>query len=306
MAEVAQPTVSPTVARRRVRLALREARESAGLTQLEVAEEMEWSLSKVIRIENGDVSISPNDLRPLLTFLKIKDRAHIAALIADAKIARTRQHISWWQDPAFRDIDAPLRQYIEYEAVAVAIRSYNIRYFPGMLQLPDYASALTGPFAEDPAQGMPREVVEALIQARRLRRETLLARLDSMEFYLLLDQAAFMRSTGGPVVFGAQLRELRRLAVEGLIRIRMLPFSLDIPIANNASFDLLSLGGVGPGNEVMYRENGMTNELVEDKNATTRHLERFEQLWDVATDEAETVAFIGSRIAEVENHDLGR
>src|SRR4029453_14254658 len=79
---------SPTIARRRVRLALREARERADLTQLQVAEEMEWSLSKVIRIENGDVSISPNDLKPLLGYLGIKDRALIAALIADAKIAR--------------------------------------------------------------------------------------------------------------------------------------------------------------------------------------------------------------------------
>src|SRR5918993_950856 len=100
MAEV----VSPTVARRRVRLALREAREAAGRTQLEVAEEMEWSLSKVIRIENGDVSISPNDLRPLLAYLGFRDRAQINSLVADAKIARTRQHVSWWQGPEFKDL----------------------------------------------------------------------------------------------------------------------------------------------------------------------------------------------------------
>lgn len=66
--------MSPAVARRRVRLALREAREAAVHTQSEVAEEMEWSLSKVIRIENGDVSITPNDLRPLLAFLEVRDK----------------------------------------------------------------------------------------------------------------------------------------------------------------------------------------------------------------------------------------
>ena len=60
---------SPTVARRRVRLAIREAREPHNLTQQQVAEQMEWSLSKVIRIESGEVSISVNDLRPLLPFL---------------------------------------------------------------------------------------------------------------------------------------------------------------------------------------------------------------------------------------------
>ena len=51
--------ISPTVARRHLRLALREAREAANLTQLEVAEQMEWSLSKVIRIENEVEAAKP-------------------------------------------------------------------------------------------------------------------------------------------------------------------------------------------------------------------------------------------------------
>lgn len=300
MTEAVSSNVSPTVARRRVRLALREARESANLTQLEVAEEMEWSLSKVIRIENGDVSISPNDLRPLLGYLKIKDRMQINALIADAKIARMRQHVAWWQDPAFRDLSQPLRQYIEYESVAEAIWSYNIRYFHGSTQLPDYARALTGPFAEE-EQPLSRDLVEALLEARRLRREQLLGRLGSMEYYTVLDEAVFMRSTGGPTVFAEQLREMRRLANEGLIRMRILPFSLDMPIANNASFDLVSLGRDGPGDEVMYLENGLTDELVEDKKVTSRHLQRFKQLWNVSLDEDETLSFVEHRIAFLEN-----
>src|SRR5690242_4177194 len=56
----------PAVERRRVGLALRRARATNGLTQHEVAEEMEWSLPKVIRIENGEVAIAPNELRVLL------------------------------------------------------------------------------------------------------------------------------------------------------------------------------------------------------------------------------------------------
>jgi transcriptional regulator with XRE-family HTH domain len=280
-------------------LALREAREAAGLTQLEVAEEMEWSLSKVIRIENGDVSISPNDLRPLLSYLKIKDRAQINALVADAKIARTRGHVLWWQDAAFRDFSPPLRQYIEYEAVAVAIRSFYIRYIPGPLQLPEYANALTGPFAEEMPQPLRQELVDALVEARRLRREALLKRLHSMEYYTVLDEAVFMRETGGPVIFANQLRELRRLATEGLIRIRMLPFSLLTPIANNASFDLLSLGS-GDGDDVLYRENGMADEIIEDRAATSRHRLRFNQLWEIASGESETVDFIGRRIEALE------
>jgi transcriptional regulator with XRE-family HTH domain len=78
---------SPTAARRRVRLAIRAARDAAGLTQNQVADEMEWSLSKVVRIESGDVSISPNDLRALLEYLGIGDRTVVGSLLADARIA---------------------------------------------------------------------------------------------------------------------------------------------------------------------------------------------------------------------------
>ena len=294
MAEV----VSPTVARRRVRLALREAREVAELTQLQVAEEMEWSLSKVIRIENGDVSISPNDLRPLLSYLGIKDRVQANSLIADAKIARTRAHVSWWDQPEYRDLPGELRRYFEYEAVAVEIRTFSIRYIPGPLQLPEYASALTGPLDEELGEYRSK----AAATARRLRRDSVLSRLGStLKYYAVLDEAVFMRSTGGPAVFGAQLSELHGLATSGRVQIRMLPFSLDVPIANNAAFDLLSLGD-DAGNEVMYRENGVADELIEDKPSTTRHLNRFDHLWHAATDEADTIAFMGRRIKQLE-HD---
>src|SRR5690349_6542170 len=119
---------SPTVARRRVRMVLREAREAAGLTQLEVAEEMEWSLSKVIRIENGDVAIAPNDLRPLLGFLGVKDRALVADMLAAAKIARTRktQRQVWYQTLDFHEhLTEGTRRLIEHEAEASANHSYS-------------------------------------------------------------------------------------------------------------------------------------------------------------------------------------
>jgi transcriptional regulator with XRE-family HTH domain len=292
MAEV----VSPTVARRRVRLALREAREAAGRTQLEVAEEMEWSLSKVIRIENGDVSISPNDLRPLMSYLGFREREQINALLADAKVARMRGHVSWWQDPEYRELPGELRRFFEYEAVAVEIRNFSIRYIPGPLQIPEYATALTAPLEDE--LGEYRS--SAVVSARSLRRESVLSRLGStLKYYAVLDEGVFMRSTGGTAVFAAQLSEMHSLAKRGLVQIRMLPFSLDVPIANNAAFDLLSLDERA-GSEVMYRENGVVDELVEDKPSTMRHLNRFQYLWEQATDEAGTIEFMGHRIKQLE------
>jgi transcriptional regulator with XRE-family HTH domain len=287
---------SPTVARRRVRLAIRGARDAAGLTQLQVAEEMEWSLSKVIRIESGEVSISQNDLRPLLSYLGIKDRAQISALVADAKIARTRQQRAWWQAPEYRELSEPLRRLFEFEAVAVAIRNYSTHYIPGPIQTPEYSYALTGSLEDD----MPVEYIQMVLQTRQERHDAMLSRLGkSLQFYTLLDESVFRRPIGGPAVFVAQLREIHRLASANLIHVRMLPFDFSFPIANNATFDLLSLAS-DEADDVMYRENGVTDELIEDSTAVSRHLYRFNQLWLAASNEADTISFVETRIDDLE------
>jgi transcriptional regulator with XRE-family HTH domain len=285
---------SPTVARRRVRLAVREARERQGLTQHQVAEAMEWSLSKVIRIESGEVSISVNDLRPLLNFIGIKDKAVVSSLLADARIARQRQRKEWYQRPEYREhMSDPLRRLTEYEAEATAMRSYTVYYPPGPFQTPDYASALTSGWDHE----LPVEYARTMVEVRRLRRETILSRLGSMDIYMVLDQSVFERMLGGREVLAEQLRNMHDLATRGLIHLRMLAFDLGSPIANNGSFDLLTI----PGGEVMYRENGTSDELIEDPAAAARHRERFEQLWHVAMEEVDTIEFLKGRIDTLEN-----
>ena len=106
----ASETPSPVVQRRRLRAELRRARLEAGLTQDQVATAMDWSLSKLIRIENGTVNISTNDLKAILAHYKITDEERTAAFVALSRGARER---SWWS--GYRDVASPrLLQMIEY------------------------------------------------------------------------------------------------------------------------------------------------------------------------------------------------
>src|SRR5690349_9051819 len=84
---------SPVVSRRRLRTELRTARMSADLTQEEVAKEMDWSLSKIIRIETGSVSLSRNDLYGLLRLYQISDRHREDELLS---LARAARRVSSW------------------------------------------------------------------------------------------------------------------------------------------------------------------------------------------------------------------
>ncbi|MFI7539731.1 helix-turn-helix domain-containing protein [Actinoplanes sp. NPDC049599] len=294
--------VSPTVARRRVRLALREAREAAKLTQQQVADQMEWSLSKVIRIENGDVTIAPNDLRPLLGYLGIKEKSMISALLIDARTARTRQRQVWYQKPLMREVlsDA-YRKLIEYEAEAVKIRYYTIYFLPGAFQLPAYGEALFKVWADE----MEKKEVQAYLEARQQRHQTLLSRAGSVELCVLLDQSVLMRPIGGPQVHTDQMKELHRLASAGMVKIRMLPFSLNAPVTNNASFDLLSLDAEDEG-MLLYYENGMKDEVIEVTSTTRRHRDRYDLVWSQAQSESATLDFIQAEILRLEADDTDR
>lgn len=261
---------------------------------------MEWSLSKVIRIENGDVSIAPNDLRPLLTFLNVKDRTTVVELLDLARIARKRQRGEWHQKPGVREhlTDGMLRL-IEYEAEAVEIRYYQVYYMPGPLQVPSYASANLAYYDND---DIPPETRQMRADARERRRKVVLSRLgNGLSIFALLDQSVFLRPLGGPEVFLEQLREMNDLATADKIKIRMIPFKMRNAITNNATFDLLTLKSGKPGerSEVLYRETGLQDEIVED-NSVGRHHERFDKIWNAATAEGETIDYVRRRIKELE------
>ncbi|WP_433299972.1 helix-turn-helix domain-containing protein [Actinoplanes sp. CA-030573] len=292
--------VSPTIARRRVRIALREAREAAGYTQSDVAEAMEWSLSKVIRIENGDVSIAPNDLRPLLAYLHVKDRALGAELLALAKTARSRQRTEWYQRPDIRPHLTPaMLRLAEYEAEAIEIRYFQAFHMPGPLQIPAYAEALLSIFSDE---DIPADTRHARALARQFRRDTVLSRLGSgLSVYALLDESVLRRTIGVPDVCLQQLGEMRDLATTGKITIRMIPFDFDSAVTNNATFDLLTLksGKAEERSEVLYRETGLRDEIVEDQTVQ-RHRERFDKIWNAAATEQDTINFMGSRIKDLE------
>lgn len=81
--------VSPP--RQRLRAELRNSRKLANFTQKQVAHAMDWSLSKILRIESGAVGISTTDLQALLTYYAIKDERQIDEFVRLARAARTRR-----------------------------------------------------------------------------------------------------------------------------------------------------------------------------------------------------------------------
>ena len=136
--------VDPGVHRRKLRSVLRQLREACGKTQSETAAEMFWSVSKLIRIESGSVTISPNDLRALVKSYGVSDEATIESLVELARLARGRSWLSEFRDVASDEFLA----YLAYEEMAVRSHNFQPVLVPGPCKLKNMLWRLYGPYED--------------------------------------------------------------------------------------------------------------------------------------------------------------
>src|SRR5882724_4529399 len=117
---------TPVVAQRRLRAELRKAREDAGHTQKRVAEDLGWSLSKVIRLETGATSVSTSDAMALIHYYEITDRERIDDLLS---VTRAKER-AWWDE--YSDLyGQQFLNFLAYEDSASRIRQFQTLAVPG-------------------------------------------------------------------------------------------------------------------------------------------------------------------------------
>jgi transcriptional regulator with XRE-family HTH domain len=274
----------PAVQRRRLRTDLRRARVDAGLTQEQVASAMEWSLSKLIRIENGAVGISKNDLKAILLHYKITDEARTAELLA---LSRARRERSWWS--TYRDV-APKRliELIEYEAAARITRNFQSLVVPGMLQTADYARASTNQLAPEMSESQVDPVVEI-----RMKRQELLERPNAPLMFFLMDEAVVRRLVGGEDVMRHQLERMIEVADLPNVTIEVVPFTAGVLPGMQAPFVIHEFPDAAD-DDVLYLENPR-GDLLADEILSFR--EAFEQLRGASLGPQGTIDFLRELIS---------
>ncbi|MFI6661485.1 helix-turn-helix domain-containing protein [Streptomyces sp. NPDC050523] len=233
---------SAAVQRLRLRTELREARSDAGLTQRQVADQMEWSPSKLLRIEAGEVGISVNDLRSLLTFYQVQETERVERLLALARGSR-KMPFTEYRDIFHKDF----LDFLAMEASAWINRTFQSLVLPGLLQTEEYATTIIRTFSPDEST----EQVKRMVEARMLRQD-ILERADA-EFYFILDESVIRRQVGGVKTMRAQLRTLAEIAARPHVQVMILPFSLGVHTAAAGPFTLFEFKEDVPA--CLYLEN---------------------------------------------------
>jgi transcriptional regulator with XRE-family HTH domain len=220
----------PTVQRMLVGARLRRLRTEMELTREEAAEAIRASEWKIHRLENGQVGFKERDIVDLLRLYEVTDPEEVADFLALAREANTP---GWWQH--YGDVlPSWFRTYVDLEAAAVLIRTYEGQFVPGLLQTDDYMRAVVqGAHLEDSSEEVGRRV------RLRMARQIVLTREQPPRLWAVVDEAALRRPVGGRDVMRGQLERLIEATKLPNVTLQVLPFDAGAHPAMVGSFSIL-------------------------------------------------------------------
>ena len=254
--------------RRQLLAELRQLRPPHVVTQRQVADALDWSPSKVTRIENGSVSISVTDLRALLSYYGVTDGDVVDGLVDLAR--RSRRARSPFA--AFGDVFSPeALRFFDYEQSATWIGSIELLVVPGLLQTTDYARAVMS------VHDIGAEKAERFVRSRQLRRQVL-DRPAPPLLSFIVDESVLLRAIGGRAVMRAQLEHLLEAAAQPHVAIRVVPFALGEHVGLRGPFVLLRFAGTNDP-DVVYIEQRRGDAIFQDEiEVTGNHQRLFDEL----------------------------
>ncbi len=257
---------------------LRAAREHAGMTMDAVATTIGCSMSRISRIESGDIKVRSADVMELLTTYGVSmDSDGYKSLVAAARGLRAP---SWWQ--RLGTLPSRYGTFIAYEAEASRMRTWEPILVPGMLQTEAYARAVIGSGHLD--QDNVRERVEA-----RLRRQQALHPPTSLAVHAVVAEAALHLEVGDAALMAEQCKHLVSLARQPHVTIQVLRYAAGAHPAIAGSFILLdgpTFGTLG------YVETLAGDLFLEAPDEIDRLNEALAQLCTMAMSPRESVAWL--------------
>ena len=257
---------SPLMLRRRLRTEIRTARLDNDLTQEQVAKAMDWSLSKMNRIEKAKTSISINDLKVLLPLYGITDKKRTDELV---DLARAARRPGWWS-PYSEYAPPRLLELIDYESASAAISQFETMFVPGILQTDEYASAILQAFYDEKPTA---ERVAALVELRTKRRE-LVSSENAPKFSFILDESVIHRVVGSPAVAGRQFMHLVDVAKQPNVTIQVVPFTAGLHPGMTNPFEVVQFADT-PEENIVFLEGPHDDSIVENVEEVQDQLESF-------------------------------
>jgi transcriptional regulator with XRE-family HTH domain len=251
------------------------------MSQGDVARLLGWSLSKVQRIEGGEVGVSPTDLHALLDVYGVTDDELVRQLTNDARASRRQRYVT---APDHRTHLTPgLLELMQFEKQAASIRAYQPVFYPGVLQTPTVAEAFLAYWHDS----LSEEARRVRYDVRMSRRRQVIERPGAPEYYLILDESVIKRRIIDSKVTADQLEVVAALSLEPNVHIRIVPFAKSAYLPALGAFQILSVSNER-NDDVLYREAFLRDEMTHDPDEVSFHRAAFEDIWKQSLSEEAT------------------
>ncbi|GAB2719516.1 helix-turn-helix domain-containing protein [Nocardia thraciensis] len=277
-----------TLARRQLGKYLREGREECGFTLRQACALIQRSASALQRIETGAVQVRDADLEALCKIYGFDDD-RTAAMQA---LAAQGNEQSWWLD--YRDLmRGRFNFYVDLEAAAEKLTTYEPELVPGLLQTPGYASVLIrSVYPDDGPDEHARRVRLRMRRQTRITRKYLPAKLE-----VILRESALRTVVGGPKIMEAQAKHLADMGTRSNVTVRILPSSAGFPLGESVGpFVMLEFGTDRKGQlaepPVIYVECYTGSLYLSKPKDVQRYHEAYESLRRSAMDPAASRALL--------------
>ncbi len=251
---------------------LRSLREGRGWTQEDLAERTGYSSVHVSAIETARKP-------PTLRLVRSIDRAFGTEGTADSFERE-------WREIRHGSLLVGFPEYVGHEGRAAEIRLYEVGVIPGLLQTPEYATALAegavkrGAITAEQAQERVAFVAE---------RQAALVRTSPPLIFVVLDESCLRRPVGEPAIMNAQLEQLIEFAGRPNTVLQVAPFDM----GTRRPFDLpLYILTMSDRSLMSYAESAQRGHFERDSTSVVPLLTAYHQLQAEAPSQAQSVAMI--------------
>jgi transcriptional regulator with XRE-family HTH domain len=252
---VSYPRGGPTVLRILLGAQLRALREARGVSAAKAGSTIRGSASKISRMESGKVGFKERDVADLLRLYGVTDPDECATTVS---LAREANKPDWWH--RYSDVLPNwFEVYISLEAAASLIRTYEVQFAPGLLQVEDYARAVI-------KLGFPDARDDELEQrvALRMARQRCLFEPTAPRLWAVVDEAVLRRPLGGKKAMRAQLEHLIEATELPNVTMQVIPFTAGGHAAAGGAFTILRFAEPALS-DVVYLEQ-LSSALYLDKS----------------------------------------
>jgi transcriptional regulator with XRE-family HTH domain len=244
---------------------LRWAQERAGLSGVELATMLGWTVTALSRTLTGRRVTKDVDVAALLAVCRV----------IGAERERLLELCHPTDDPGLLRLadDRQWSAYLAHAGAAVRLVEFAPFSVPWLVQVPDYTRAL---LADSPM--VPANSLEERVAARRAAVE--LVRVPTVEVFL--HEWLLRTPVHGAEVMSEQLHHLLSMSVRPSLSIRVLPIGHGVHVCGGGPFTLLEFADHLP---VVYREDHAAGVLVDHPNEVRTCRSVVGQLDSVALDE---------------------